>query len=275
MRSASPLALLAVSGAAALFAPAARAEKIYLKNGYEIDGWIVEETKAQVVIAIIKRGSVGRITIDPAEIEQIDRTRKETMEEALARYRHDVALQQQEAARLALLQPQTPTPTAAQPDAKKPEKKSDEVKIPAPTPEEEAKIQDAIQAIGDTRKAGGAGSRRESGVRALVEVGLPSIPYLNDALGDGNWYRRMNAATALGRIAAKDNRLKLYEDAVPKLISLLQDAQPFVRAEANGALEAISGTNQGFQGPGGPDLQPSDLAVVDRWQKWWDQAKGK
>src|SRR5437763_3682471 len=117
MRSSSLLALtlcgVFLAGAAAL-APAARAERVYLKNGHEIEGWIVEETKAQVVLAIINKryATVGKITIDPAEIEQIDRVRKESLEEALARYKRELELQQQEAARLALVQPTGATTTA-------------------------------------------------------------------------------------------------------------------------------------------------------------------
>lgn len=264
-----------LAAAAAFLAPAARAERVYLKNGHEIEGWIVEETKAQVVIAIIKRGTVGKITIDPAEIDQIDRVRKESLEEALARYKREMELQAQEAARLALVQPSGATVTAAPVASEKP-KKSDKVEIPAPTPEQVEKIQQAIEAIGDTRKAGGAGTRRDNGVKALVEVGIPAIPDVNAAMTDGNWYRRMNAARALAGVAAQDRRLKLYEESVPKLLQLLSDGQPFVRIEANGALEAIfEPQKMGFQPPATEELQPSEMAVIDRWTKWWEAEQKK
>jgi hypothetical protein len=270
-------AALGMASGLAWFAPAARAERVYLKNGYEIEGWIVEESKAEVVIAIIRRGTVGKITIDPAEIAQIDRTRRESLDEALARYRREMAAE--EAARLTPINQTTtaqPAPAPAPAPAAKEAAKAGgegEAAIPKPTPEQQETIAAGIAGIGDTRTAGGAATRRENALASLVEVGLPALPALTEALSDGNWYRRMNAARAIAEIAPKDTRLALYQEAIPRLVTLLSDSMPFVRTAANHALEAISGQRMGFDENQTDELQPADLAVIDRWRKWWEAAK--
>lgn len=267
----------------------ARAEKIYLKNGFDIEGWIVEESKAEVIVAIIKHGTIGKLTIDPAEIEQIDRTRRESIEEALERYKREQA---ERAAALAKVQPAAPTATAqpeagaapaagaappagegATPPAGTVEKPAGEVTIPVPTPEQEEKIQAGIDGIGDTRRAGGAATRRDNALHSLIEVGPAAIPAIVDATGDANWYRRMNAARAIAGIAREHRDLRLYENAVPAMLKLISDSNPHVRTAANEALEAISGQRVGFEPASTEELQPSELAVIDRWKQWWEGAK--
>ena len=275
-------ALAAATGVLLAAAAPARAERITLKNGWEIEGWIVEESKAEVVVAIIKHGSVGKLTIDPANIEEIDRTRKESLEQALERYKREQAAL--DAARLAKIQQAqaaaatqtaevaaTPKP-AAQPQPATPPG-AEEPLVPPPTAEEAERIQQGIDGIGDTRRAGGAATRRDNAVKSLIEVGKPAIPALTTALGDANWYRRMNAARALAGIAEVEKQLKIYREAVPALLKLLSDSTPFVRIAANAALEAISGQKMGFEEPKTEELQPSELAVIDRWSKWWEAAQ--
>jgi hypothetical protein len=258
--------------ASVLFSGAERAaaERITLKNGYEIEGWIVEESKAEIVLAIIKGGAVGKITIDPADVDRIDRTRKESIEEALARYRREQA----EAARLALPQPAAPA-ASKEPAAAAPAKGGEEPAVlPEPTREEEEKIRAAIDAIGDTRHAGGAATRRDNARKELVAIGLPAVPALTEAVGDSNWYRRMNAARAIAGIAAGGERkLGYWKEAAPRLIETLGDSVPFVRAAANEALEAISGTNVNYPEPRAGEPSAEEQAAIERWAQWWESVR--
>jgi HEAT repeat protein len=145
--------------------------------------------------------------------------------------------------------------------------------FPPPTAEEQAKIEAGIAGIGDTRHAGGAATRRESARKALVAIGLAAVPALNDALLDGNWYRRMNAASAISEIAPQDRRLELWKDVVPRLIGILNDEVAFVRAAANQALEAISGTNVDYPNPRAGEPTAEERAAIERWARWWEAAR--
>jgi len=137
-----------------------------------------------------------------------------------------------------------------------------------------ARIQAAIQQIGDTRRAGGAGSRRESAVNELIEIGPASLSALEAALDDeANQYRKMNAARAIAGIARADNRLALYANLIPKLLLRLRDPRRHVRIAANQALEAISGKSVGFREPEDDEILPDELEAGARWAAWWDEVK--
>ena len=276
---------LGLSFAAALlaggvFAGPAAAERIVLRNGRDIkECWILEEDKAQLVVAIIRRGNIGKITIDAREVESIDHTRETTLEEALAKAR---SAMEEEARRVAAEKERAAAAAAvsltAQPkgDGKKGANgeggKGGDL-IPPTTPDEEAQIAEAIKGIGDTRRAGGESTRRENALKALTGFGLKAIPATTVALEDDVSYRRMNAARALAEIAQQDRRLEIYQDAVPKLIKLLYDPQPWVRVAADRALQAISGQNVGFPEPKAEDLSNEETAAIDRWAKWWDEQR--
>lgn len=170
----------------------ARAEQIYLKNGFVIDGWIVEESP-QTVVAVIRNGTLGHIWIDPADIDHIDRTRAEPLEKALARYFRERAAAQAAAAKAREAGAAEPKPPDRTPRPVPAEPAKPATPIPPPTPEQAAKIESAVRELGDTRKEGGAGTRRENAVRDLVEVGPVAIPALDAVLDDQNRYRRMDA----------------------------------------------------------------------------------
>jgi hypothetical protein len=282
LKNALAVAALAAAG---LLAPAsALAERITLKNGHEIkECWILEESRAQIVIAVIRGANIGKITLDPASVESIDRTREITLEEALQKARKALEEEQRrrelERAAAAALATQTAGVPGGAPGASG-AGGSKEAGVAAgsrlaalvgpTTPEEEEKIAAAIQAIGDTRNQGGAATRRENALKELVQIGPKAIGALTKALGDDVSYRRMNAARAVGEIAKADGRVAIYEEAIPQLIKLLYDSQPWVRLHANKALEALSGLQMDYPEPKGEDLAPGELAAIDKWGKWWD-----
>ncbi|GIW73020.1 MAG: hypothetical protein KatS3mg102_2562 [Planctomycetota bacterium] len=269
----------------------ARAERIRLKNGRTVEGWIVEENKAQIVVAIIRDATVGQLIIDATQVEEIDRRRFESLEEALARARAEREARERER-RSGLPAVPTATAAAAEPQparepgagATPPEQRaagasqaeSTEQLFPPLTEEEQARVAQLIESLGDTRRAGGAATRRENAETALVEMGIRVIPALTEALGDqANVYRRMNAAQAIGRIAEKDRRLELYREAISQLMKLLQDTHPWVRIAANGALEQISGQRFGY--PKEPlsweTIAAPERAAFEKWQAWWREQR--
>ncbi len=272
------------------FANAAQAERIWLKNGRMIEGWIVEENEVNVVVAIIRDATVGKLTLSTTEVEKIDRRRVESLEEALERAREERARRER------LMRPATVTPTPtvipaeerangqrragdSAPEGEQATAGGEKKPLFEPlTDEEKAKVQRLVRELGDTRRAGGAAGRRERARRALVAMGPKVIPMLNEALDDtGNYYRRMNAATALRDIAAADDRIELYAESVPRLLSLLEDQHPWVRVSANAALEQIAGRSFGF--PSEPTswdhVSRRERQAAARWRAWWREVHRK
>jgi hypothetical protein len=280
------LALAVALVAGALVARPAAAERIKLRNGFDIkECWILEENSAEIVVAIIRNGNIGKITLDPTQVEQIDRTRETTLEEALSKARAAIEEEQkriaeEKARQAAIAATATATPKDGAAGEKKPgEKKGEKTGkvsdlIPPTTPEEDAAIAEAIAGIGDTRKAGAEAGRRENALRKLVEFGVKAIPAITSALEDDVSYRRMNSARAIAEISAQEKRLEVYQEAIPKLIKLLYDPQPWVRVAADHALQAISGQDMSFPEPQGEELSPGETAAIDKWAKWWDEQKG-
>jgi hypothetical protein len=276
-------AALVLVGAAA-FAPSASAERILLKNGHEIkDCWILEESKHELVVAVIRRGNIGKIILDPINVDEIDRTREQTLEQALAKARaaleaeeRRLAAERAAAAAAAATMTATTEEGAAEGEseaAKKMRAKKSADLVGPTTPEEQARIDAAIKGIGDTRNVGGAAGRREQALRDLVAIGPKALDALSDSLEDDVSYRRMNSARAIADIAAQDRRLQLYADSIPKLIKLLYDPQIWVRVAANRALESVSGQSMNFPEPKGEEPSPEELAAIDKWGKWWDATK--
>jgi hypothetical protein len=286
-------ALLAIAGTLVVGSPA-RAERIILRNGHDIkECWIIEETKAEIVVAVIRKGNVGKMSFSPTEIESIDRSREITLEEALVKARRAL---EDEARRKALEAAAAAAAAAASTTTARPEgdaKKSGAAAgkdggkgsgeregaslIPPTSPEEDEKIAGAIKEMGDARKIGGAATRREVAVRTLIDIGLKTLPAVSDALGDAdNSYRRMNAARVIADISGSEKRLEAYEDVVPKLIGCLGDPVPWVRVSANRALEAITDAKMGYPEPdtsAGDDISQGEKDAADKWKTWWDEKK--
>jgi hypothetical protein len=278
--------LLLVIAAACMAALPASAERIKLKNGRIVEGWIVEENDVQVVVAIIREATVGKLTFRATDIDEIDRRRVESLEEALERARDERGRQER-------LRPAAITGTAdvdeqgeSAPVAGAPTTGSTALAEGADdaaaslfeplTEEELQQVERLVRVLGDTRRAGGAAGRREQARQALVDMGPKVLPKLTEALQDAtNIYRRMNASTAIGEISGADNRLALYEESVPRLLGLLSDAHPWVRISANGALERISGRAFGF--PPEPTswegISRVEREATARWQAWWRDAQ--
>jgi len=290
VRSLASFAALAALGA--ILAPAASAERIQLKNGHEIkECWILEETKSEIVVAVIRGGNIGKLTLDRETVDAIDRTRETTIEEALAKARKamEEEARRRETERAAAAAAATATATARAAGAAggaaggagkgtgdsgiAPGSKLANLIGPT-TPEEEEKIAASIQGIGDTRNQGGAAGRRENALKELVAMGPKAMGAITKALSDDVAYRRMNAARAVAEIAKADGRIGIYEEAIPALLKILYDQQPWVRTHANKALEAVSGSTMGFPPEiRAEDLTPAELQAIDKWGKWWDAQK--
>ena len=229
------------------------ADTVTLKDGQVLEGTIVEETATQVVIQV---PGAGALKFAKDRVLSVDRDApKKPGEDGGAGG-------------------EVPT-------------------LPEPTPEEAVQIEQLVFGLGDTRQAGGAGTRRENAVTALVDLGIVAIPALTEALKDraglGHAYRRRNAARALTGIARKDPRLPLYREAIPWLIANLNDVSdphPRARKLANDALEAISGRSFGYPpipddlpapaaGEAGTPPAPEEIEAARRWQAWWDEERVK
>jgi hypothetical protein len=271
MRAPSKLLALLLGTTAALLVPApARAERIYLRNGQTIDGWIVEETADHLVLEVVRDATVGKIELAAAEIDRIDRERTESLEEALVRAK---------AAKAAAPPPRPPAPPSAPPGRPPPPRKTAAELIPKPTPQQEVAIQADIDKLGTPRRRRGSVSpEREAALADLIRMGPVVIPYVAQVLGDDSVLRRWGAAAVLENVAHAERHVEAYVDAIPGLLNLLADAgtaeSPRVRATAAGALRAISGAKIDWpRGARLPDLSFDEIAASQKWQDWWARTR--
>lgn len=273
----------------ALAAAPARAERIYLRDGDFIDGWILEERGDRLVVQVIQGTSVGKVTILQTEIDKIDRTRRESLDEALARARAKTPAGP--AAPAPAPPPAAPpsatpaAPKAPQPAGgapKKEEKKKTAAElIPKATPEQEAEIEASLAKLGGESHHKGRSGREEAALEALTAMGPVVLPYVTTALADPNAAKRMNAAKVITNVAHQEQHIEAYLETIPALLIILQDQgtekSRYVRAAGAEALDAISGA--GIAWPAVPDwmneLTPEEAAAAQKWQEWWAATKKK
>jgi len=147
---------------------------------------------------------------------------------------------------------------------------------------EESQLGERIRAMANRHRQGSANLRRRNALdRVVQEYGVRAIPQLVAALGHQNqWIARMSAQ-ALGAVAAgaKDKAAAqwlLYHFKAPAgLIDLMEHQgevdSPFLRSDANAALEAISGATQGFVASEGSLMTPPEAQARKAWQSWWSR----
>lgn len=146
---------------------------------------------------------------------------------------------------------------------------------------ERTRIQEVMARFRDRQRQGSANARRGVAREEVVGFGAKGIDALVDGLGSENQWTRRISAQALGalsggagEVTAKDMRWLMIHQSVPqKLLGLLGDQgevdSPFVRADANAALEAISGAKQAWPQTTDRMRTPAESLAADAWSKWW------
>lgn len=177
------------------------------------------------------------------------------------------------------------------------EERLEEIKLSG---EEESALQQEIKMLGWIRGRGGrnrggrAGSapRREAARKNIVTTyGVRAIPSLVKALGSASLWQARTASTALMDVAAgakkpEDMRWLVYHFQAPQALLRLMDNEgdtisPFVRFDANAAMEKVTGKSQKW-----PALQtkPTDNSELRTraetqayraWQKWWGKESAR
>lgn len=146
---------------------------------------------------------------------------------------------------------------------------------------ERTRIQELMARFRDRQRQGSANARRGVAREEVVGFGAKGIDALVDGLGsESQWTRRVSAqalgalAGGAGEVTAKDMRWLMIHQSVPqKLLALLGDQgevdSPFVRADANAALEAISGAKQEWPQTTDRMRTPAESQAADAWSRWW------
>jgi hypothetical protein len=274
--TAAPLLFAAL--AVPLFAAPARAERVYLRDGDVIEGWILEESPTQLVLQVIRGSSVGKITIAQADVELVDRRRTESLEDALARARRSRPGPEPAppaAPPPGVTPPAAPPPGAPAPKKEAPKKTAADL-IPKATPEQEEEIQAQLAKLGGESHHRGRAGREGAAAETLAAMGPVVIPYMALALDDANGATRRGAAKVLASVAHTETHLEAYVDAIPGLLRLLQDASPYARADGAEALDAIAGAGIAWPAAGdAPEITPEEAAATLKYQQWWEAAKKK
>lgn len=171
------------------------------------------------------------------------------------------------------------------------------------TAEERARIDELIQLFAARRahvrrRQGEAGAtpqqrvgsmnlRRENRRDEVADFGARAIGSLVEALGSDSLWRKRLAAQALGRIAGgmegltpEDARWLLFHADAPKgLIALLavqgETDAPFVRQDADAALEAVTGHAVPFVPSVEPTPTPAEVEAAEAWQRWWTAERAR
>jgi len=152
--------------------------------------------------------------------------------------------------------------------------------------EEEPDLKEKVRLLGwkrgRGRRGGIAGSqvyRNKAKKEIIANYGLRAIPSLLTALGSENLYQARWAAQTLQGIHAgaksKEDSLWLmnHYEVPAALVELMNNVgdgtSPFVRLEANAAMEAIVGESKRWptnaQNPG---ATPAETAALKQWRRW-------
>lgn len=149
------------------------------------------------------------------------------------------------------------------------------------TPAERARIQELMLRFKSRQRQGSANARRAVAKEELAGFGAKAVPALVEALASESQWTQRVAAQALGALAGgaegvtADEMKWLYQhlDVPTQLLPLLAHQgeidSPFVRADANGALEAISGQKTGWPAEVTDKLRtPKEGQAADDWARW-------
>jgi hypothetical protein len=155
------------------------------------------------------------------------------------------------------------------------------------TAEERSRLQELITRFNWHRRQGSANAQRNNAKDDAVAFGIKALPFINDALqSESQWTARTasDAMAALvqrpgGDLKVEDARWLMYHHDVPgRLISLLdhqgEPDSPFIRADANAALEAVTGHDANWPANQTEALRSQDESEAKRrWEQWWSAEK--
>jgi len=191
---------------------------IVFTNGNSVEGKVSKVTDEVVVLQVrggelvIPRERVGRIIEKPYEIREEPPPRQEPKKQKESPSSSDKKEQQKELPK----------------EQKKPQS-SEEKKEKPLTPDELRYLEHLVDLLGNRRVA-----LRRMARLGLSRFGPRATPVLINALSDGNFWRRMNAASLLGEFGRPE--------AAKPLLPLLADPVLAVRVAAHSALTRITKT---------------------------------
>lgn len=151
--------------------------------------------------------------------------------------------------------------------------------------EERARIQELIVRFDWQRRQGSANAQRNQARDHVAEFGVKAIPQLVESLkSEAQWTKRISAQ-ALGLIAKtgkpEDTRWLMYHHEVLAGLVTLLDHQgevdsPFVRADANAALEAVTGRAGNWPAEAKEPLRSGDEnRAREVWGTWTKAEKAR
>lgn len=161
--------------------------------------------------------------------------------------------------------------------------------------EERSRIQELVGRFDWQRRQGSANLQRTQARDNVVEFGVKAIPFLVEALKqEAQWTKRI-AAQAIERLAkaapppqtppavegqpmpkpltlADVKWLLYHHDTLSALVALLDHQgevdSPFVRADANAALEAVTGRSGSWERGTEPLRSAAESRARDSWETW-------
>ncbi len=144
---------------------------------------------------------------------------------------------------------------------------------PSPTSDERQDLDLWMRRLGDMRRRGGAGTRRILAVKELTRMGGVAVPRLTSELSSGNLWARRNAYLVFADLGAKTDQKKYLWEKIPNLIDGIGDEDYLVRANANKALESLTGKRKGY--PGALEGPPSadERKTQQKWREFWTEVE--
>ncbi len=157
-----------------------------------------------------------------------------------------------------------------------------------PSAEERATIQEQIGYFDWQRRQGSANMRRQNAKTRVLAFGVKALPQLIESVqSEAQWTKRISAQ-ALGELMratsddlkTDDIRWLMYHHEVPTRLIAALDHQgevdsPFVRQDADAALQAITGHSVGFQASTERLRTAAETEAKSAWETWWKREKAR
>lgn len=144
---------------------------------------------------------------------------------------------------------------------------------------EATEIKKLITEMGYTRKAGNRGIRDQA-VGKLTKFGAKVLPALVKSISGGNFYLKRNACRVISKIAKSDaewsfynQHFKISDSIIPLLAEQSSELSFTVRNSANEALVKIAGKGVGFVANNDQFRTAGQLAAQSKWKEAMSAAK--